>query len=142
MQNLFSRALIGISLIITMSLSSVFAASGSGLGGALSNAMGGKNAGAALGLPSLSGDMAGNAAGVLQYCIEHKYLSAMDADKVKDKLLDKAGLSSTKKDDDYEQGLQGILSGKDGKSVNFDSLKGKLKDKACDYVLENAGNLL
>src|SRR5690625_4666035 len=109
----------------------------------LSKALGGLsgNGLSALGLPNLSSDMAGNAAGVLQYCIEHKYVDAMDAENVKNKLLEKAGISDKKeKDKDYEKGLGGILGG-DGKSFDIDSLKDSLKDKACDYVLKNGAKL-
>src|SRR5690625_4579489 len=110
----------------------------------LSKALGGLsgNGLSALGLPNLSSDMAGNAAGVLQYCIEHKYVDAMDAENVKNKLMDKAGIGSQEKDDHYEKGLSGVLSGSDGKSFDLERLKGDLKDKACDYVLEHGTDML
>lgn len=111
----------------------------------LSKALGGGSSGgglSALGLPNLSSDMAGNAAGVLQYCIEHKYVDAMDAENVKNKLMDKAGIGNQEKDDDYEKGLSGVLSGSDGKSFDLERLKGDLKDKACDYVLEHGTDML
>ena len=95
----------------------------------------------ALALPGLSTDTAGNAAGVLQYCLKQKYLSGLNAENAKEKLLDKAGLKQTQKDQGYEQGLAGVLMGKGGKSVDFDQLPEKMKGKACDYVLENAVGL-
>jgi len=101
------------------------------------------NIGSALGLPSIGADMAGNTAGILQYCIEHKYIDPLKADNVKDKLLDKAGINKEpKKDKGYEQGLGGILTGTDGSTFNFDNVKENLKDKACDYVLDNAQSLI
>ncbi len=101
--------------------------------------------GSALGLPSIGGDTAGNAAGVLQYCIQNKYLGGTDATSVKGKLLDKVGLGSQQEqqqDSSYQQGLAGILSGSDGSSFDVNKLKSDLKDKACGYVLDNASSLL
>lgn len=120
------------------------ATSGSGLGGLMGGAA---NTGLAssLGLPSLSGDMMGNVAGVLQYCVEQKYLSAANVDNVKDQLMDKVGLGQKpepKQEQGYQQGLTGILSGGDGNSFDLNKIKGDIKSKACDYVLENAPSLL
>lgn len=113
----------------------------SGLG-----SLGGAGAlGSALGLPSIGGSTASNAAGVLQYCLKNKYLGGTDAAGVKDKLLGKVGLGTEqaqKKDTGYQQGLGGILSGSDGSSFSLDKIKGDVKEKACDYVLENASSLL
>ena len=101
--------------------------------------------GSALGLPSIGGDTAGNAAGVLQYCIQNKYLGGSDASSVKDKLLDKVGIGTQQaqqQDTGYQQGLAGLLSGSDGSSFDLSKLKSDLKDKACGYVLDNASSLL
>lgn len=109
-----------------------------GLGGAA-------GLGSALGLPSIGGDTAGNAAGVLQYCIQNKYLGGTDAAGVKGKLMDKVGLGTKQKqqqDSSYQKGLTGILSGSDGSSFDVTKLKSDLKDKACSYVLDNASSLL
>jgi len=115
--------------------------SASGLG-----ALGGAGAiGSALGLPSIGGNTAGNAAGVLQYCIQNKYLGGADAASVKDNLLGKIGLGSEQaqqQDTGYQQGLGGILSGSDGSSFDLGKIKSDLKEKACDYVLDNASSLL
>lgn len=115
--------------------------SASSTGGAL----GGLGGLGALGLPAIGGSTASNAAGVLQYCIKNKYLGASGAASVKDKLLDKldlGGAQAQKKDAGYQQGLGGILSGNDGSSFDMAKIKGDLKEKACDYVLENASSLL
>jgi len=101
--------------------------------------------GSALGLPSIGGNTAGNAAGVLQYCIQNKYLGAADASNVKDKLLDKVGIGTQQEqqqDPGYQQGVAGMLSGSDGSSFDLNKLKSDLKDKACSYVLDNASSLL
>src|SRR5690606_40230601 len=86
--------------------------------------------GAALGLPSIGGNTAGNAAGVLQYCIQNQYLGGADAAGVKDKLLDKVGLGTPQEqqqDAGYQQGVGGILSGSDGSSFDLAKLKSDLK---------------
>src|SRR5690606_18157096 len=45
-----------------------------------------------LALPGISGKTAGNAAGVLEYCVKRKYLSGNAVASVKDKLLSRYGL--------------------------------------------------
>ncbi len=103
------------------------------------------NLGSGLSLPAIGGDTAGNAAGVLEYCVKNKYLDGDAATTVKDKLLSKVGVQNTQQaeqDSSYISGAQGLLKGSDGKSLNLDSISGKLKDKACDYVLDNASSLI
>ena len=88
---------------------------------------------------------AGNAAGVLEYCVKRKYLSGNAVASVKDKLLSRYGLGTEKKaqqDSGYKSGLQGILQGDGGQSFNLDAVSDKLKDKGCDYVLDNVGKLI
>lgn len=113
------------------------ATAGAGLG-----SMG--NLGSSLGLPSLGGDMASNAAGVLQYCVKNKLVNAGSAENIKGQLMGKLGMedSSAEQDSGYQQGLGGVLSGSDGSSLDLNKLKGDLKEKACDYVLDNASSLL
>jgi len=98
-----------------------------------------------LSLPGISGDTASNAAGVLQYCIERKFLGGDAAASVKDKLMSGAGLgdaAAAEADPGYQSGVQGLLQGSDGQSLDLDSVSGQLKDKACDYVLDNASSLI
>lgn len=96
-----------------------------------------------LGLPSIGSGTASNAAGVLQYCIERKYLAG-GAAGIKDKLLGKIGLGGGKETQDtgYQSGLSGILNGSDGKSFDMGKIQDQLKDKACGYVLDNAQSLI
>ncbi|MFT3763156.1 MAG: DUF2501 domain-containing protein [Pseudoxanthomonas sp.] len=101
--------------------------------------------GGGLALPAISGDTAGNAAGVLEYCARRKYLDGGAVAAVKDKLLGSIGLQDEEKarqDEGYRSGLQGVLQGGDGKSLNLDSISDKVKDRACDYVLDNAASLI
>lgn len=115
---------------------------GSGLGGMLGAGAGGAGALSALGLsPSAT---AGNAAGVISYCMKNNYLNADKAAQVKDQLLGKLGMQKQEepKDTGFQNGLGGLVTGSNGKSFSIDKLKGDLKEKACDFVLDNAKSLI
>lgn len=117
--------------------------SASGLGGMLGGS-GGSSALSALGLGNLSSGTASNAAGVLTYCIKNNYLNADKAAQVKNQLLGKLGLGQKEepKDQGYQNGLMGMVTGADGKSFSLDKVKSNLKEKACDFVLDNAKSLI
>lgn len=96
-----------------------------------------------LGVPA-SGT-AGNAAGVITYCMKNNYLNPNKAEQVKAQLLGKLGVTPQQpapKDPGYLQGLGGMITGSNGQSFSMDKLKGDLKEKACDLVLDNAKSLL
>ncbi|QXZ09261.1 DUF2501 domain-containing protein [Comamonas sp. Y33R10-2] len=100
---------------------------------------------AALGLGGLSGSgTVSNAAGVLTYCMKNNYLNADKATQIKDQLLGKLGLGQKEepKDTGYQNGLLGMVTGSDGKSFSLDKVKSSVKEKACDFVLNNAKSLL
>lgn len=116
----------------------------SGLGGMLGGA-GGSSALSALGLGGLSSSgTASNAAGVITYCMKNNYLNADKAAQVKDQLLGKLGLGQKEepKDQGYQNGLMGMVTGSNGQSFSLDKIKSNLKEKACDYILDNAKSLL
>lgn len=123
-------------------------AGSSGLGGMLgagAGGAGGSSALSALGLSGLaSSGTASNAAGVITYCMKNNYLNANKAAQVKDQLLGKLGLGQKEepKDQGYQNGLLGMVTGSDGQSFSLDKIKGNLKEKACDFVLDNAKSLL
>lgn len=103
--------------------------------------------GNSLQLSSLTPASAGNAAGVLEFCMKNNYLAGGDAQALKDKLMGKIGGGSTQKaksDSGYLAGLQGLLNGSDGKSVDLSGggLKEELTRKACDQVLKHAKSFL
>lgn len=103
--------------------------------------------GGSLPLSSLSPASAGNAAGVLEFCAKNNYLAGGDAQAMKDKLLSKIGGGSTQKaksDSGYLAGVQGMLNGSDGKSVDLSGggLKEEITRKACDQVLKHAKSFL
>ncbi|GGE18006.1 hypothetical protein GCM10011529_25640 [Polymorphobacter glacialis] len=90
------------------------------------------------GLPDMSKLSAGNAAGVLGYCVKNKVLGGGDASSVLSKLTGKPGVTSSA---DYKTGEAGQLG--TGKSaLSLDSLTGSLKTKACDMVLKDAKSLI
>lgn len=117
--------------------------SASGLGGMLGGS-GGSSVLSALGLGNLSSGTASNAAGVLTYCMKNNYLNADKAAQVKNQLLGKLGLGQKEepKDQGYQNGLMGMVTGADGKSFSLDKVKSNLKEKACDFVLDNAKSLI
>ncbi|WP_370679949.1 DUF2501 domain-containing protein [Comamonas sp. GB3 AK4-5] len=117
--------------------------SGSGLGSLVGGAGGSAGGLGALGGMAGSGT-ASNAAGVITYCMKNNYLNANKAAQVKDQLLGKIGLGKKEepKDQGYKDGLMGVIKGDGGKSFNMDKIKGDLKEKACDMVLDNAKSFL
>lgn len=97
---------------------------------------------------SLVSGSAGNAAGIIEFCIKNNYLNADAATEMKDRLLAKTGLAAAGNDDgdEYEQGARGLLSSPDGKTIDLagrtDRLKKKIAQKACESVLNHADSLL
>ncbi|MCL2894340.1 DUF2501 domain-containing protein [Brenneria tiliae] len=99
---------------------------------------------------TLSAGNMNNAAGILQYCVEQKLVSATNTENVKNQLLDKLGLASQQEKQqqtDYTQGLAGLLNTSDGKQLNLNSigntpLAEKVKTKACDVVLKQGANFI
>ena len=118
----------------------------SALGGLLGSGSGGAAGGllSSLGVPA-SGS-AGNAAGVITYCLKNNYLNPNKAEQVKAQLLGKLGMGTQQqqapKDPGYLQGLGGMITGSNGQTFSMDKLQGDLKEKACDFVLNNAKSLL
>ena len=118
--------------------------SSSGLGGLA----GGSSASSLAGLGALGGltssGTASNAAGVITYCMKNNYLNADKAAQVKNQLLGKMGLGQKEepKDEGYLSGLSGMVTGSDGKSFSLDKVKSSVKEKACDFVLNNAKSLI
>lgn len=112
--------------------------------GALKNAATG-----GLDMGSLTSGTAGNAAGILQFCITNNYLDGADltnAGSMKDKLVGKlGGQDKADADSGYTAGTQGNVIGGDGKSVSIadmGSLENKLTQQGCQAVLSHASSLL
>lgn len=102
------------------------------------------------GTKALSADSMTNAAGILQYCMKNKLVSATNTDNIKNGLLDKLGLDSGTKQTqpvDYTQGLAGLLNTGKGQQLDLNTigsspLAEKVKTKACDFVLKQGANYL
>lgn len=124
----------------------VFAASAAAQDlGALKKAAGGGN----LDLGSLASGSAGNAAGILQYCVQNNFLGGADlasAGTMKDSLISKiGGQDKADADPGFAAGLQGNVIGGNGASTSIadmGSLENKLTQTACKAVLDHASSLL
>ncbi|HEV7491384.1 MAG TPA: DUF2501 domain-containing protein [Rhodanobacteraceae bacterium] len=97
-------------------------------------------------LGSLASGSAGNAAGILQFCISNNYLTDSTATSMKDRLIGKiGGADAAQQDSGYTSGAQGNLIGSDGKSLDITkmgSLESNLTQQACKAVLDHASSLL
>lgn len=98
---------------------------------------------------SLSSSTMNNAAGIMEYCMKQKLTSMTDAQNVKNQVLDKLGLGTQEqqKDTGYLDGLQGLLSTKNGEQLNLSNigstpLAEKVKTQACDFVLKQGVNFI
>ena len=91
-----------------------------------------------VGLPDVSSISAGNAAGVLGYCVKNEYLGG-DATSVLDGLTKKQDVKSS---EDYAAGQKGQIQTGDGSTFSLDGVQDKMKSKACDLVLKQAKSLL
>jgi len=93
---------------------------------------------------SLAPGTAGNAAGVVEYCMKNNFLGA-DAGGIKDQLMGKVNAGGEKDKADYADGAKGLLKTGDGKNVDLGqigSMKQSVTKKACASVLDHAKALL
>jgi len=93
---------------------------------------------------SLASGSAGNAAGVVEYCMKNNFLGG-DAAGVKDQLMGKVNAGGEKDKADYADGAKGLLKTGDGKSVDIGKIGGmkeSVTKKACSSVLDHAKSLL
>lgn len=114
---------------------------------------------------SLASGSAGNAAGILQYCMTNNYLGGdSGAAGVKDKLLGSLGGKSDApaatqptQDKGYLDGAKGLLKSSDGKTLDLSGggsgggasdmagtgdIKAQLTRKACDAVLKQGKKMI
>lgn len=125
--------------------------------GQITNTLGG----AAGGMPSVPGQGAlgalgslgsiqpgsmGNAAGILQYCVQNNYLGGGNAVSVKDQLMSKLTASSgqpAESNPDYVSGTNGILSGSNGQTLDLSTagLKAAAAKQLCGKILDQAKSM-
>ena len=93
-------------------------------------------------MPSVGEASPSNTAGVLQYCIQNKYVGSGGASSIKDSLLSKVPGQS--KDSGYQQGSNGVLQTGSGQnfSLSGDGIKAQITQKICEQVLQHAKSLL
>jgi hypothetical protein len=89
-------------------------------------------------LPNIGSTTAGNAAGVLSYCMKNKLLRATNANSVLGQLTGKPGVKESK---GFSLGRTGTLQMEDS-TLPLAGLKSKVKAKVCDLVLNHATSLL
>lgn len=111
------------------------------------------NGGASMLMSSLGVPAAGtasNAAGVLTYCAKNNYLNPDKAGAITNQLLSSLGLPTAQsatstvatQDQGYLNGVAGMIVSPTGELFSLDKIKGNVKDKACDFVLNNAKSFL
>ena len=101
-----------------------------------------------LGVPAAG--TASNAAGVLTYCAKNNYLNPDKAGAITNQLLSSLGLPTAQsatstvatQDQGYLNGVAGMIVSPTGELFSLDKIKGNVKDKACDFVLNNAKSFL
>jgi len=91
-------------------------------------------------LPNVSKMSAGNAAGVLQYCMKNNLVSSTSAGAVVDQLGKKQKLTPSSAD--YSAGQAGKVLTGPGKSMSLSGLQPHLKSQACGMVLKQAKSFL
>lgn len=116
-----------VPLLAAAPVSAQFKTGGSGLGSVLGG-----------GLPDVGGVGAGNAAGLIGYCVKNKYLSGAGATSVLGKLTGQPGITDSP---EYADGQNGLLKSGD-QQFSLSSVKGQVKTKLCDMVLKQGSSLI
>lgn len=127
---------------------SLASTAGSIFGNVLQANGGAANLMSSLGVPAAG--TASNAAGVLTYCAKNNLLNPNKATQMADQLLSSLGMPTTQgqttaaatQDAGYLQGMAGMIVSPSGELFSLDQIKGNVKDKACDFVLNNAKSFL
>jgi hypothetical protein len=92
----------------------------------------------------LASASAGNAAGIVEYCMKNNFLGG-DAAGVKDQLMGKVNGGGESEKADYAAGAKGLLKTGEGGNVDLGkigSVKQSVTKKACASVLDHAKSLL
>lgn len=94
---------------------------------------------------SLASGSAGNAAGIVEYCLKNNFLGGDAAGSVKDQLMSKVTTGGDNDKADYADGAKGLVKTGDGKSIDIGQLgamKKSVTKKACESVLDHAKSFL
>lgn len=110
-------------------------------GGGLLGQMGGLLGGG--GLPAIGSVGAGNAAGLLGYCVKNRLLgatgSSTGAAGVLGRLTGKSAITSSP---EYAAGQAGQVQAPNGEALSLGSLRGQVKNQLCKVVLNRARSFL
>jgi hypothetical protein len=114
---------------------------GSGNGGGGLPGLAGALGGGGL-VPNLGSQSVGNAAGILGYCLQNKLLGGQTAGNAQSVLGSLTGQGKVQDQSKaYQAGQNGqLLAG--NSALSLDSLKGQVKGKICDMVLQRAKGFL
>lgn len=95
-------------------------------------------------ISSLTSSSAGNAAGVLEFCVKNNYLNGDSVASVKSALMKKVPGASSGSDSDYTDGAKGILHSPGGKTLSLSgsSLKDKATKQVCEKILSQSKSML
>lgn len=93
---------------------------------------------------------ASNAAGVLSYCAKNNLVNATSATSLANQLLTSLGMPTTTsaakpvatQDQGYLNGVAGMIVSPTGELFNLSQIKGNVKDKACEFVMNSAKSFL
>lgn len=124
--------LAGAALLLASPVAAQTAGAPASRTGGLSSLLGG-------GLPDIASASAGNAAGLLGYCVRNKLVGGTDAASVLGKLTGQPGVATSS---GYAAGQSGRLQTGSGNALSLDSLKGQVKTRVCDLVLKRAASFL
>ncbi len=114
-------------------------AAGRGVGGLLGQA-GGLLGG---GVPAVGSIGAGNAAGLLGYCVKNKLLGATGGASGASGVLGRlTGQKDVKTSPGYIAGQAGQVQAPDGQTLSLGSLRGQVKNQLCNLVLSRARSFL
>jgi hypothetical protein len=91
-----------------------------------------------VGMPDVLSMSAGNATGVLEYCVKNKLVGG-DASSVLGKLSAKPDV---KVSEGYLTGQAGTVVSSDGSKFSLDSAPKEMKSKVCDMVLQQSKSLI
>jgi hypothetical protein len=95
------------------------------------------------GLPAIGSVGAGNAAGLLGYCVKNRLLgatgSSTGAAGVLGRLTGKRAITSSP---EYKAGQAGEVQVPNGEALSLDSLRGQVKNQVCKVVLNRARSFL
>jgi len=95
------------------------------------------------GLPQIGSIGAGNAAGLLGYCVKNKLLGATGGQTGAAGILGRlSGRKDVQSQPGYQAGQAGQVQAANGQTLSLDALRGQVKNQVCSLVLNRARSFL